>query len=391
MNRTLLLFNLAILFGSFSFVYAQNTATTTVPTATSTPIEYTPEEVEAIRVEFLERLGLPVDAPYSVLDLFRYPTQAVTTDPLNRVMGDLQMNVDSKNLSPGKTITISAHTDSVDKRLIDYTWYHNGKSVLSGVGSATYSLTLGPIGTLESLRLVAISPDKSVTKEISKDIYPARAHMTWFSDSKTPVWYRGKALLPPGSEINFAVVPEVQIGNARISPNALIYEWSINDGQFSKSPEVSGVGKNTFKAKITTVQNSEYKVTVRVRDQLRRVSHEEQIVVLSHLPEMHFYELDSLYGLITWRELQNAQLISGDTVAIQAEPFFLPFVDLSNIDYEWRINRNRIDNRDKKNRIFRFSTEEGSSGRQDIFLQYSNRSNILQRGGNGAIITVLEL
>ena len=369
--------------------YIFNTSTSTAP------LELTVEDAVDFRNQILDLFGIPRDTPITITDFMVGNTKDIKL-PQTGIpkidMGPLQnlkLVVNETNLSPGRQVQAVIVSFSTNLGESTITWYHNGKRVLSGKGAVLYTFTLGADGASDSLR-AAVTTDTGAYKEVSKTLRPAQIHFTWFTNTYTPEWYRGKALPAPGTEITIVAIPDFRLGKTRLDPSNLIYEWSLNDSSRENDPRVSGTGKNSFVLKLSTVVSASYKVGVRVKDLGERIESEESINVESTMPLVGIYPVDPLYGLTTWLSGLNYSLPAGETITLQAEPYYVPRKDILNLTYSWGINDKNISgNTARDNRLFRLSSETGSRGVQRIRVSFENQNNVFERGSGETRVNVI--
>lgn len=348
------------------------TSTTTLPSQ-----EELIKQLNDQREQLLKMFGIPTDAETSIFDVFRNLQQGKSSGASKKPLFDAEIEFNTQSFDPGAQIRASVKTYSTDPAQVRARWYQNGKEVLSGTGALSYTFTLGQLGSSENI-LVKLSTPDGYTKELSKILRPANIHLTWSSDSYTPSWYQGKGLAPAGSSVIVYATPDFRLGQTTVNPNDLYYEWSLDDSAANLDPAISGKGKRSYVLNLSTIISKTYRISVRIHDASDRVSSQESITITPSQPTLIYYPLDPLFGEVSWRALQNNILESGESVAIQAEPFYVPRKDIKSLTYAWRVNGNVVQN--VIGRILNFTTEEGASGGQRISTSFENKINIFQRG-----------
>jgi hypothetical protein len=369
--------------------YIFNTSTST------TPHELTVEEAVDFRNQILDLFGIPRNTPITITDFMvgntkdiKLPQTGIPKIDLGPLQ-DLKLVVNETSLAPGRQVqaVVVSLTSNLGESTV--TWYHNGNRVLSGKGAVLYTFTLGADGSADLLR-AAVTTNTGVYKEVSKTVRPGQIHFTWFANTYTPEWYRGKALPAPGTDITIVAIPDFRLGKTRLDPANLTYEWFLNDSDRSGDPRVSGTGKNSFVLKLSTVQSAPYKITVRVKDTGGRIQSEESVRVESTMPLVGIYPIDPLYGLTTWLSGLNYSLLAGETITLQAEPYYVPRKDIQNLMYSWGINDKSIFGGATRNdKLFRLSSEAGSRGIQRIRVSFENQSNVFERGSGETRVNVI--
>ncbi|MBI4121576.1 MAG: hypothetical protein HY470_01290, partial [Candidatus Ryanbacteria bacterium] len=300
---------------------------------------------------------------------------------------DAQLLIDTKTLRPGTRVRAFVVTFTADPQKSTFVWYHNGARVASGKGKTFYEFTLGQLGSTETIRVV-VDSNAGTSRELTKTIRPARIHFSWFTDSYTPPWYRGKALPSPGSTIIVSAFPDLRIGTTRLDPKSLIYEWSVNDTQRPRDSGESGYGKNVFTLRTQVIGARSFTIGVTVKDERERVVHTESTQIAIQSPNMLFYERDALLGTRFERIADRALAKSGGDFLIEFEPYFLPRGIFDTLRINWAVNGERLGNVTRDNRTLRLTTEDGGFGQQVVSATYENAENIFQRGSAQTIITV---
>ncbi|OGZ45078.1 MAG: hypothetical protein A2844_02045 [Candidatus Ryanbacteria bacterium RIFCSPHIGHO2_01_FULL_48_80] len=350
--------------------------------ATTTP--QTLEEALELKRQVLRALGLPPDTPTSIAELLNENVNQRSI--ITKIKNDIKLTFNTEEFSPNKRVRAQIEGFGTNPRTSRITWLHNGKRALSGSGEVSYEFTLGDIGTSDTL-IVTVDDGTQAPIVIRKTIYPARIHFTWFADSYTPPWYRGKAHGTPQSDITVAATPEFRIFANRLDEANLIYTWSV-DGRKMAANGNSGTGKNLFTFSPSSVSDISYEIGLEVKDARERIKTKETTTVTPVKPELIFYERLPLFGIKNWLTLNFSEIASGKSATIELEPFFISKKSLNNIQYTWKVNGQALENKNKNARRLFFSTEEGSSGKQSIGVSYQNLKNIFERGNGEAHITI---
>ncbi|MEK7630751.1 MAG: hypothetical protein AAB417_01860 [Patescibacteria group bacterium] len=391
MKRILALIGSMMILGTlWTSVLAQTLSTSTLEDFFPSGTELPPEILQKV-LEERARIDKEIREQREAFEKERTEAIEKNLESIKAVNGQeivkLGLRLNRKDLKPGTQIRISVDTYSLNLGESAIVWYHNNKRVSSGSGNVSYGFTLGDLGTAESIRVV-ITTSTGKIYEISKTIRPARIYITWGADTHTPAWYRGKTLPPPGTPIKVFAIPDFRIGTTVLSSQDIIYEWLINDAPRSSSSGVNGKGKNTFSYTTGSSANIEYKITVRGKDARERIVHEESFTMRAYRPELIFYERDPLLGLKYWQALKNIKTPSGKDIVLQFEPFNLHSQDLDRLFYSWRVNSQKLANQNPQSRVFRLSSEEGSTGTQSVNVSYENPKNVFMRGSAQVIIQV---
>lgn len=390
--KTILLGSIALFaVPNITFAQSDGSQPSALPIPQTQQPEPTAEDYVRLRNQILDLFGIPHDTQVTYFDLLSGSTTApylnIKTKPKFGPLQDAQLLLNTKTLRPGARVRAFVVTFTADPQKSTFTWYHNGARVASGKGKTFYEFTLGPVGSVETLR-VAITANAVASRELVKVIRPARIHFSWFTNSYTPPWYRGKALPSPGSTILISALPDFRIGQTKLDPKTLIYEWSVNDTPTPRDSGTSGAGKNIFTLRTPVLETEEFKIGLLVKNEREQIVHEEITFVSMRNPNLLFYERDALLGTLFGRTVGSAPIKSGGDYVIELEPYFLPRGIFDTIRFGWNVNGKKLVNSNRANRTLRLKTEAGSSGRQVISTSYENTENIFQRGGAQTIIEV---
>jgi len=357
------------------------------------------QEVLEFRKQLLEILGIPEERTTSIFDIFKPNTDIFTLPdgttlpplgsqgPLAGPLSDLRISLSTKKFSPGEQVTATLLSNTANLSQAIITWRENGAVVLSGKGRTQHQLTVGPLGSTQTIQASVVT-DEGASHSITEIIRPARIHFTWFADTYTPAWYRGKALPVFGSRITIVAMPEVFVGGARVSPGSLSYEWAVNGAAFTTHPSISGRGKNTYALDASPARGASYTIGVRVRDAQGTIIHENSVTPSFTEPTVAFYKRDPLYGISQIQMQGASQIQSGQDLTLHVEPFFIQKSNLLDLSYTWRVNGTAVGATNQTNRALRISTEEGSKGLQEISVSYQDKNDIIVRGGGQTTINV---
>ncbi|OGZ44324.1 MAG: hypothetical protein A2719_04640 [Candidatus Ryanbacteria bacterium RIFCSPHIGHO2_01_FULL_45_22] len=287
---------------------------------------------------------------------------------------DILLSLSPAYPGPHEQVRVSAQTYSFNIDTTPLTWYVNGKQIKSGKGLTETIITTGSIGTPTTIRVTADPPsathyDKTLT------IWPSDLDVLWYTNTHTPVWYRGKALPVRGSTVTYVALPLLSTGNGYYDPKNLLYEWRI-DNTLQKN--MSGRGKNTLSLPITKSRNVPPQVLVRVYNENSSVVQEKRIHISVQEPKLLFYELHALRGPSYHKIIADThKVVSGGETRILAEPYYAS-AKASFLTYQWNIDSTDIAPDTQNPEILSYVSEAGSSAQQRITLEVTNPFNILE-------------
>ncbi|OGF74006.1 hypothetical protein A3J56_02305 [Candidatus Giovannonibacteria bacterium RIFCSPHIGHO2_02_FULL_46_20] len=243
----------------------------------------------------------------------------------------LLLTVSPATPSPGQTFSVSAQSFVFDATRADFKWYQNGKLVASGVGKRTQNFTAPAVGGSLTIRVVAASSDGSVFEE-RLVVNPADIDFILHAGTYAPPFYRGAALLTPGSRVELYAVPNAAVGGTKLNPQNLIYEWQLDE---QKIIEQSGKGKNRLVFTVPDFLGNQYDVMLTVFSPGGDRIAEKNFLIEPRLPMILFYPFNALTGISkTARSLFAAS--TGERVGILAEPYFFDSNVVQSGIFEWK-------------------------------------------------------
>lgn len=364
---------LLLILVAFKLSSAQEAGTSTYGLSREEQIEY--------RNRILDLWGLPHDTPLTIFDIMKGNPFGVSGTILTP---QLHLIVGSKNLRPGSDVDLRLEGSNINLQAANIEWYRNGKKVSSGLSESNIKIKLGPIGSAETIRVVA--RDAKALAQATRVIYPARIHFSWFTDGYTPVWYRGKSLALPASVVNIVAIPDVRIGKTKLSSSDLIYEWDV-DGVPMRN--FFGQGKNVYPLRLSESRGVSYRIGLTLKDTRGRVEHKETIEVEAREGIGIFYEIDPLYGEKTWKAPESMNLASGNGLLIKLEPFYFPKSELAQAQYRWTVNGENVGSLDSNGQTIRLDTEAGSYGSQFIAVQLKKIGGIFRQLEAKAMVNII--
>ncbi len=285
---------------------------------------------------------------------------------------------------PGQETTIQAATPTSDQASAVFSWTIDGRARpdLSGRGKHTITLIAGNVGSSLRVSVDAATPggrggSASLTIRVSD------VALAWFAETYVPPWYRGKALPSPGSVIALVAIPNIVIAGSRITPDSLIYRWSLDD----QKNVLAGAGQQVFRVKTSDLPDDSHRVEVVIEDAERRVRREERIFIAPAKPKILLYASSPLGG-IEPRSAATASFRRG-LLDFFAEPFFFPVSSKKELSFEWRLGNGVVEGAPQNPWIITVDTGTESVGTISLFAAVKeNVKNGLR--GMGSINLVLE-
>lgn len=187
----------------------------------------------------LKRISL---ATLTILTVLAFTVAHAQSSPI-----DLAITAVPNNPLPSQAVTLTAQSFSTDLSQATMTWSYNGKTVATGKGRTTITVTApggGQTGTISASASGGF--DTAVTSIILR---PASVDLLWEgADSYTAPFYKGLPLPSTGGVVRVQAVPSIS------APRQLSFMWKRN-GEALQS--ASGNGKSSLLFRHDDLINSE--------------------------------------------------------------------------------------------------------------------------------------
>ncbi|MBI2020989.1 hypothetical protein HYS99_00560 [Candidatus Giovannonibacteria bacterium] len=293
----------------------------------------------------------------------------------------LTISTDNLVLSPSPAypkanseFIIKAKTFSFDATRARFTWYLDGKKIDEGTGLTEQTFVARKLGSKMNIRAAVLSADgeyfeDSITISVS-DIDLIISPLTY-----TPPFYRGAPLASPGSVVEIIAIPHLYSGSARINPQSLIYEWSLNNKPVQNQ---SGGGKNILSLKLADVSNSEQVVTLKASTVSGNTSVERNVRVRTYQPEILFYETNSVTG----KKVKASSFFNftpASSFSILAEPFYMALESLLKSKFTWFVNGNIFSENAKNPLVLDLTAPPDSESQTNFSLKIEDVGTLFQR------------
>ena len=284
----------------------------------------------------------------------------------------VSVNISPENPAPNEntTITLGSYADNLNS--VQISWSINGKSLSSGIGKKTFSVSAPAAGSQTTVIASISFPDGVIQKEIV--ISPTEMVLLWqATDSYVPPFYKGKAMPTPGSQIRVVAIPEIKNGAKMEDPKNLVYAWKQD---YNNSVDDSGYGKNSFTYTNDYLERSNnIAVTASTTD--AKYSSDASIDIGATNPKILFYKNDTNLGTIWEQTLEDGHQIQGDET-IQAAPYFVSPKDIRIpfLTWDWSINDSLVNNLTSKKNLLPLKAQAGVSGTAKIKLEINNMEKI---------------
>jgi hypothetical protein len=299
--------------------------------------------------------------------MFTYKVSAQTT-------GDVSVRIVPENPAPGESVTINLNSYYMDLNALKITWLIGGKSVLSGIGEKSYSLTAPAAGSEITVTIQVASGGAGLETKVV--IHPSVMVVLWQADdSYVPPFYKGKAMPTPDSAIKIVAMPEIKTSSGYINPKNMTYSWRQD---YTNDQQASGYGKNYFAYTSDYLDASNYiEVSAMTIDQ--KYSSVADVTVGTFSPKLVFYKTDENLGTLFENALSNGHNIVNKEI-IFAAPYFISPKDIRipRLVWTWSINDQAVENTGFQKNVLPLQVESGVSGTSKIKLEIENKDKIFE-------------
>ncbi len=270
------------------------------------------------------------------------------------------------------TITLNSYANNLDSVMI--TWSVDGRTVSSGIGKKSFSVTAPATGVEENVVATIALPDGTTETKIT--IRPSVMVMLWqANDSYVPPFYKGKAIPSIGSEIKVVAMPEIRTNTGIVSPQNMTYVWQKD---YSNQADASGYGKNSFSFINDYLENSN-NVSVVASTVDQQFSSEGSVDVGASDPKILFYKNDSILGTIFEQAIGSEHIIQGSEI-LEAAPYFISpkALQTPTLIWSWFINDSRVSLDSYMKNFMPLQVESGSHGTSKLKLEIENSDKLFQ-------------
>ena len=277
---------------------------------------------------------------------------------------ELSMTMLPEHPKPGEAIVVYLESYNIDLNRSEVRWFVNNKPVQSGVGKKQLETSAGKSGELLTIR-VSVRAENGSLYSSGLEFRPAEVNLLWQTESYTPPFYKGKALMPYQGTVLVAALPAFIRGGTSLPADALIYTWKEGDDVIGDS---SGKGKNLFVFQGSVPLRTKT-ISVLVESPDRSMSAEASVDVVPVSPRLLLYEDHPRFGLLFGKALVRRFSLTSDETRISAIPYYFEAADRAGreITYGWQLNYNELPS--EKGPALTLRRVTYSKGQSNLFLE----------------------
>lgn len=213
---------------------------------------------------------------------------------------------------PGETVTATLTDYRGSSYGSNVSWVFNGTVIPESENQRSVRVTAGPANSTETIEVV-LTRAGGGREVLRAEMRPVYLDIIIEPQTRTPDHYLGRALPSIGSVVNATALIS---GRGFRNPD-LIYTWRLGQQTIEGGP-VRGRNQVSFpmpmgSGEVLTVQVTELDGSIIAR---------RSVLLPSVTPEIHFYEVSSLFGM-SKQTITGAVPLIGNSVVVRAEPYFL--------------------------------------------------------------------
>ena len=263
------------------------------------------------------------------------PAQAGAQFTIPGAESSISIELRPAHPAPGSSVELTLQSPLYDLEGSDITWSANGKTIGSGPGAVSATVTVGALGSQTDVTVLVDGDRGLFSSEIS--IIPTSMDLLWESDSFTPPFYKGRALPSAGSGVTLVAIPHFfRQGGAEVPADQVVYTWK-KDGEILGS--LSGRGKSSARIRGSLLFGNDV-ISVEATSLDGAFSGEASARIKDVEPDLILYEDHPLFGVLYHRALIGTTFIPETEMSFTASPYFAAITnaDDSNLEYAWRVN-----------------------------------------------------
>ncbi|HEY4521679.1 MAG TPA: hypothetical protein VJH05_00885 [Candidatus Paceibacterota bacterium] len=284
---------------------------------------------------------------------------------------DLFLVVSPSSPAPNQGYSVEAKSYQFDASRAYFEWFKDGKKIDEGNGITQKTFSGEKLGA--QTKIIAVTVGNSASAQINVNDIDFIINPLAY----TPPFYRGSPLPTSGSVVEIYTVPHIHSGGSRISPQNLIFEWTLDGNPIR---EQSGKGKNKFIFALPKTFLGVNEVTLKASSLNGAISHEKRFIVEMRRPEIILYKQSSLLGKSALA-FSSFETKSGEEFAVAAEPFFFDIDSLFHSTLSWFTNGSKISSGQEQNPfLLELSSQSGSESENNISFKIENEKNVFQKG-----------
>ncbi len=244
------------------------------------------------------------------------------------VESELSIQSEPQYPSPGTQATLSLDDYSGGAFGAEIAWYLNDTFIPGSQNARSVVVQVGAAGKTDVVK--AVLTTNGISRVLTKNITPYYLDIIIEPQTHVPGFYKGRAL--PSIDSTVYATGFLSDGST-FKPRDLLYLWKINQTVIEGGPL-----RNRNTISFTMPRDSYSTLSLQVSTPTGEILAKRTIGIPTVSPQVHFYEVNALYGVES-RSLKEDFNMIGESATIIAEPYYL---DSNIFNYpsllEWKIN-----------------------------------------------------
>ena len=280
---------------------------------------------------------------------------------------DLSLEIQPTFPQPNQEVTLTLNDYGGSYYGASLEWFKDGALIPAATNQRALTMTAPPIGEEVTISVV-LKTSNGLTTSVKQVIAPVYADIIVEPQTHVPGFYKGRALPSAGSTVNLTAL----LSDGAMMGNDYMYTWRVNEEVLEGGP-LRGRNRISFVAP----QDKDLMVSLEVTRPSGETIANRSLYVASVTPELHFYEVNALYGVDN-RTIRNNFTMIGDSATIKAEPYYLDSKVFNRPEIlEWKINQDKVTN--QSGNPYELTLEKtGSSGKAKIMFHVRSTVDLLQ-------------
>lgn len=283
---------------------------------------------------------------------------------------ELSLEMQPAYPSPGEVVTVSLKDLRNNGFGSEITWYLDDKIIPEAKNQREVRVNAGAVGKTQVVKATS----GGVT--VSARIRPLYLDIIVEPQTHVPHFYQGRPLPSLGSAVNLTAL----LSDGSMLSNNLMYRWRVGDTVLEGGP-IRGRNKVSF----FTPMGETIIISVQVSQIDGNMIASRAFTIPSVLPELRFYEINTLYG-VSKKAISGVFSLIGNSATVVASPYYLDSRVFNNPDIStWSINGSTAPS--SGNNPYEVTLQRtGLSGSASLGFHVRSTDVILQ-GARGSITT----
>jgi hypothetical protein len=278
--------------------------------------------------------------------------------------------------APGEPVKLSLNDYSGTVFGASVEWFLNDKPIPNSSNQRNLEVYIDGVGKKSTVKVVFTRSDSTKTT-LSKTFEPVYTDIIVEPETHVPGFYTGRALPSVGSTVHLTAI----LDNGSPMGKDLVYLWRVNQTVLEGGP-IRGRNKISF----VMPQDSYSVVSLQVSRPDGSILSKRSTIIYATTPQIHFYEVNALYGTEI-KSLPNFNMI-GSGATLKAEPYYLDSRTFNQPNLlEWSINNEKVSG-DSNNPYAITLEKTGQTGRTVLDFHVRNTTSLLQGGRKSININI---